>query len=127
MPIETTACIFCEMDRLKLAENEAAFVIEDKFPVVVGHCLIIPKRHFANYFEITSKELAAVHELILITKNQLTEHDPSILGFNIGINQGIDAGQTVMHCHIHLIPRRKGDVAEPRGGIRHLIPGKGFY
>ncbi len=120
-------CLFCYTDREILIENELAFAIFDKFPVVEGHILIIPKRHFDNYFEITQAELEANHAIILELKQQLQEKDASISGFNIGINQGIDAGQTVMHCHIHLIPRRLGDVAEPRGGIRHLIPGKGFY
>jgi diadenosine tetraphosphate (Ap4A) HIT family hydrolase len=120
-------CLFCSIDRKKIVEHELAFAIFDKFPVVEGHILIIPKRHFANYFEITQAELNATHALILELRQQLMNKDASITGFNIGINEGESAGQTVPHCHIHLIPRRKNDVENPQGGIRHTIPGKGFY
>jgi ATP adenylyltransferase len=126
-PINSDNCLFCSTDRKKIVEHELAFAIFDKFPVVEGHILIIPKRHFANYFEITQAELNATHALILELRQQLMNKDGSITGFNIGINEGESAGQTVSHCHIHLIPRRKNDVENPRGGIRHTIPGKGFY
>jgi diadenosine tetraphosphate (Ap4A) HIT family hydrolase len=120
-------CLFCYTNRKKLIENELAFAIFDKFPVVDGHILIIPKRHFDNYFEITQAERNATHALILELKQKLQEDDSTITGFNIGINQGETAGQTIPHCHIHLLPRRKNDVENPRGGVRHTIPGKGFY
>jgi ATP adenylyltransferase len=121
------SCLFCYINREKLIENELAFAIFDKFPVVEGHILIIPKRHFDNYFEITQAELNATHAILLELKQKLQEKDATITGFNIGINQGETAGQTVAHCHIHLLPRRENDVENPRGGVRHTIPGKGFY
>jgi diadenosine tetraphosphate (Ap4A) HIT family hydrolase len=108
-------------------ENDTTYTIEDKFPVTDGHCLIIPKRHFPEYFEITQPELNALNSLIKQAKQSLIKKDGFITGFNVGINSGIDAGQTIMHTHIHLIPRRKNDVAVPRGGIRNLILGKGAY
>lgn len=121
------SCLFCYTNREKLIENELAFAIFDKFPVVEGHILIIPKRHFDSYFEITQAELHATHAIILELKQKLQEKDSTISGFNIGINQGETAGQTVPHCHIHLLPRRENDVENPRGGVRHTIPGKGNY
>lgn len=121
-------CLFCKIDSSRLVnENNLSYLITDKFPVTDGHCLIIPKRHFPEYFEITQPELNAVNSLIQLAKQSLVKKDGSITGFNVGINSGIDAGQTIMHTHIHLIPRRKNDVAIPRGGIRNVIPGKGSY
>lgn len=121
-------CLFCNISTSRVvAENNLSYTIEDKFPVTDGHCLIIPKRHFPEYFEITQPELNAVNSLIQQAKQSLIKKDGFITGFNVGINSGIDAGQTIMHTHIHLIPRRKNDVAVPRGGIRNLIPGKGAY
>ena len=95
--------------------------------VTKGHHLIIPKRHFANYFELKSAELLAISSLIYQIRDKLLLEDTTIEGFNIGINQGVIAGQTIMHAHVHIIPRRKGDVSNPRGGIRNVIPGKGDY
>jgi len=89
--------------------------------------LIIPKRHYENYFDLKSVELLAFNELIIKTKEKLLKDDKTILGLNIGINQGEIAGQTIFHTHIHLIPRRKGDVENPRGGVRNVILGKGDY
>lgn len=122
-------CIFCNLpeDRNIILENTHCYSILDKYPIVEGHSLIIPKRHFPEYFEIEKKELMDVHDLLLKVKNHLVEQDPKIEGFNIGINSGSVAGQTIFHLHIHLIPRRVGDVKYPRGGIRHLIPEKGYY
>jgi diadenosine tetraphosphate (Ap4A) HIT family hydrolase len=104
-----------------------AYVIQDKFEVTPGHHLIIPKRHFENYFELKSAELLAFNELLLKTKDKLRNDDASIEGFNIGINQGECAGQTIFHVHIHLIPRRRDDVEHPTGGVRNVFPGKGGY
>jgi diadenosine tetraphosphate (Ap4A) HIT family hydrolase len=87
--------------------------------------LIIPKRHFDSYFDITQPELNAVQSIIKELQPKLIQSDPTITGFNIGINQGADAGQTIFHCHIHLIPRRNGDIENPRGGIRNLMEFKG--
>jgi ATP adenylyltransferase len=100
---------------------------DDKYPVTAGHKLVIPKRHVAEYFDLGRPELNAVHFLLEQLKKRIQENDPAVKGFNIGINCGATAGQTVFHCHIHLIPRRDGDVEYPAGGIRHVIPGKGHY
>jgi diadenosine tetraphosphate (Ap4A) HIT family hydrolase len=120
--------LFCTIEPARIIdENELAYVIEDGFPVTEGHRLIIPKRHAADYFNLRQPELNAINQLLTKHKALIEQEDPTVSGFNIGMNCGEDAGQTVFHCHIHLIPRRKGDVEEPRGGIRHLIPGKGTY
>jgi len=121
-------CLFCEMDTNRIIQEDGlSFLIEDKFPVTHGHCLIIPKRHFQNYFDITQPEINSTHNLINFAKGRLIDRDVSIKGFNIGINSGGVAGQTVPHTHIHLIPRRENDVLNPVGGIRNVIPGKGNY
>jgi ATP adenylyltransferase len=120
-------CVFCKVQQEIVFEHHLAYVIQDKFAVTPGHHLIIPKRHFDNYFELKSAELLAFNELLVKTKDKLHNEDPSIAGFNIGINQGAIAGQTIFHTHMHLIPRRKGDVENPTGGVRNVIPGKGEY
>ena len=121
-------CLFCSIESARVIDqNELAYVIEDGFPVTVGHRLVIPKRHVAEYFDLGQPELNAVNQLLTKHKALIELEDPTVSGFNIGINCGEDAGQTIFHCHVHLIPRRKGDVKEPRGGIRHLIPEKGCY
>jgi len=120
-------CIFCNFASGILLENDLAFAVLDRFPVSNGHTLIIPKRHFPDYFDITSQELEAVHDLILKRKDQLTALDNSIKGFNIGINSGRVAGQTIMHLHVHLIPRRENDTEDPTGGVRGVISGKQKY
>lgn len=119
-------CIFCNSDKVEI-ENLLAFTIKDGFPVTILHYLIIPKRHVSSFFELGSSEHKACLNLLEETKRKVLEKDKTVTGFNVGINIGRDAGQTVMHCHIHLIPRRSGDVAEPQGGIRNIIPGKGKY
>lgn len=121
-------CIFCFIDPSRIiAENEYAFSVRDGFPVSDLHTLIIPKRHVIEYFDLTSRELEAANSLLKSSSINLTSLDKKITGFNIGVNVGLSAGQTVFHCHIHLIPRRNGDVNDPRGGIRHVIPLKGYY
>ncbi len=113
-------CLFCNYDKQAyIAENNLAFAIFDNFPVNEGHALIIPKRHFADFFEATEEEIAALYRLLHEVK-QIVDQKYSPDGYNVGINVGYDAGQTIMHLHIHLIPRYKGDVENPRGGIRHL-------
>ena len=99
----------------------------DKFPVTEGHTLIITKRHISSYFDLTKEELNELSNILIEEKLLLEKFDNMIKGFNIGINQGSLAGQTIMHCHIHLIPRRKNDVANPTGGVRGVIPGKQNY
>ncbi len=121
-------CLFCEIAEEKIIdENELAYVIKDGFPVTECHALIIPKRHVATYFDLGQAEINAINQILLKTKIGIQETDSTVSGFNIGINAGESAGQTVFHCHIHLIPRRNGDVENPRGGVRHIIPGKGSY
>lgn len=121
-------CIFCEMvsERIVL-ENNLAYVIRDGYPVTGFHSLIIPKRHAETFFDLTADELLSINQLLTLTKNEIQRLDPTVEGFNIGANVGEVAGQTVFHCHVHLIPRRKGDVSNPRGGVRHIIPDKGYY
>lgn len=123
-----SGCIFCETpdDRI-IDKNELANVIRDGFPVTEHHSLIIPKRHVSSYFDLGQSEINAINQLIVLTKNEIEKQDNAVSGFNIGINSGKSAGQTVSHCHIHLIPRRDGDVENPLGGVRHVIPGKGYY
>jgi diadenosine tetraphosphate (Ap4A) HIT family hydrolase len=121
-------CIFCAMPRERvIASNSLAYAIRDGFPVTPLHTLIIPKRHTVDYFDLTKEELLACDELLKKVKKDIQCEDASVDGFNIGMNAGEVAGQTIFHCHIHLIPRRRGDVENPRGGVRHLIPNKGFY
>jgi len=121
-------CLFCSPppDRI-VAAMELAYALRDAFPVTPHHTLIIPKRHVADWFSLTQAELLSCNELLQEVRAHLLDEDPSIEGFNVGANVGEVAGQTIFHCHIHLIPRRAGDVPEPRGGIRHVIPGKGSY
>ncbi|WP_134703614.1 HIT family protein [Ammoniphilus sp. YIM 78166] len=115
-------CPFCELpEELIVMENEWAKAFYDKFPVQKGHLLIVPKRHAAAYFDATDEEILAIHQLIRQGKKMLDDlHQPD--GFNIGVNVGEYGGQTVMHLHFHLIPRYKGDIDDPRGGIRKAIP-----
>jgi ATP adenylyltransferase len=120
-------CIFCKLKNNFLLENDLTYAILDRFPVTPGHTLIIPKRHFPDYFDISMRELEALHELILERKAQLFDNDSSITGFNLGINNGRSAGQTVMHLHVHLIPRRENDSSDPTGGVRGVIAGKQKY
>ena len=121
-------CLFCEIPQGRvLARNDLAYAIHDGFPVTPLHTLIIPKRHVENYFDLADAEILACNRLLSEFRQQILKSDSTVEAFNIGINAGEVAGQTIFHCHIHLIPRRKGDVENPRGGIRHLIPGKGYY
>jgi len=125
------SCLFCETcvgDRKRIvAESDLAYAIRDGFPVSDGHTLIIPKRHAETFFDLTEAELLSCNQLLHGQRQVILREDGSVQGFNIGMNVGEVAGQTVFHCHIHLIPRRAGDVENPRGGVRHVIPGKGFY
>jgi len=121
-------CLFCEIPSERvIVQNKLAYAIRDGFPVTPLHTLIIPKRHVVTYFDLTEAETLACKELMMEIRASILSEDSLVEGFNIGMNAGETAGQTVFHCHIHLIPRRKGDVENPRGGIRHIIPGKGFY
>ena len=124
-------CPFCEVTKHDKAqriikENDFAFVIRDGFPVSEGHTLIILKRHVASFFEISNEERRALLDLLDQAKKAL-DQEFSPAAYNIGINDGASAGQTVPHLHVHLIPRYKGDVEDPRGGIRWIMPDKADY
>ncbi|MAJ65810.1 MAG: HIT family protein [Candidatus Pelagibacter sp.] len=121
-------CLFCNPKITGfIFENELAYVSYDSYPVSSLHCLIIPKRHIKSYFELTNNEIIACHQLIKKIKKEIKIKDSSVKGFNIGTNSGKVAGQSIMHCHIHLIPRRKNDVKNPQGGVRSVIPLKQHY
>ena len=123
-----SGCIFCDMETKRVIdENALAVVVRDSYPVTPLHTLVIPKRHAPTYFDLFSSERRAIEQLVDSQRTGIAAQDQAVGGFNIGINAGEVAGQTVMHCHVHLIPRRKGDVQTPRGGVRHVIPGKGAY
>lgn len=121
------SCPFCSLPKERIvAQNDLALVIRDGFPVSPGHTLVTPRRHVASFFEITPQERSAMFELLENAKRELDkEFAPA--GYNIGINDGQAAGQTVMHLHMHLIPRYTGDLPDPRGGVRWVIPEKADY
>jgi diadenosine tetraphosphate (Ap4A) HIT family hydrolase len=122
------SCVFCSLPEDKIIEsNELALMFYDSYPVTKYHTLIIPKRHVSDYFELTPEENEAIFSLLHEQKKRLENIDPTITGFNIGINVGKDAGQSIFHVHMHLIPRRNGDMAEPKGGVRGVIPDKQKY
>ena len=104
-----------------------AYASYDSYPVSNHHCLIIPKRHESNYFELNNEEIIASNDLIKLINHEILVYDKTVEAFNIGVNTGKIAGQSIMHCHIHLIPRRKGDVENPQGGVRSVIPSKQHY
>lgn len=121
-------CLFCNAKESGIAaENEFAYASYDTYPVSDFHCLIIPKRHVKDYFEMSDEELLACNDLITKIKNEILTKDKSVKAFNIGTNAGKISGQSIMHCHIHLIPRREGDVDNPQGGVRSVIPKKQHY
>ncbi len=127
-------CLFCDRhDSSKnkiIAENEHAYARWDNFPVSDGHAEVVPKRHVISFFDLTETELLSMFALLKVVVEKL-ELEPATSsvpdGYNIGVNDGAAAGQTVHHCHLHLIPRREGDIPNPRGGVRNIIPGKGDY
>jgi diadenosine tetraphosphate (Ap4A) HIT family hydrolase len=121
-------CIFCEIpDERIIAYNALAFAIRDKYPVTELHTVVIPKRHSNTFFELFEPERRAINQLLDKLQTEIVSKDSSVSGFNIGINNGDTAGQTVNHAHVHLIPRRQGDVEDPVGGVRGVIPGKSSY
>ena len=121
-------CLFCNINSKDLIfDNEFAFASFDSYPVSKYHSLIVPKRHILDYFELTNDELLACNDLIKKIKKKIQNEDKTVDGFNIGTNSGVVAGQSIMHCHLHLIPRRKGDVDNPQGGVRGVIPLKQHY
>ncbi len=121
-------CLFCGIQyKDVIAENELAIAMRDHYPVSKYHALIIPKRHIEDYFDLTKDEIIACNILLRYIRDDILKDDPSVEGFNIGVNSGAVAGQTVFHCHIHLIPRRLGDVDDARGGVRGVIPSRKNY
>lgn len=120
------ACIFCKPKDRILVQNEAAVGVLDTYPVSPGHALVLPRRHAVTIWDLTDEEYAACFRLVREVKAVLEQrHSPD--GFNVGVNCGVAAGQSVMHAHIHVIPRYQGDVPNPRGGVRHVIPLKAKY
>ena len=121
-------CLFCNISRNDFElENELAYASYDSYPVSKYHILIIPKRHVKNYFELNNEEILACDELLKELRKKLEDKDDTIKGFNVGSNSGKTAGQSINHCHIHLIPRRLGDVDNPQGGVRSVIASKQHY
>jgi diadenosine tetraphosphate (Ap4A) HIT family hydrolase len=120
-------CPFCHLPAERVLDRNAlALALADAFPVSPGHALVIPRRHATSFFDLTPAELAAIQELLCRAKDRLdATHRPA--GYNIGVNVGTTAGQTILHVHVHLVPRYPGDVADPAGGVRNVIPGRGRY
>ena len=118
---------FCNLEKNRIhQESEFAVALLDAFPVAEGHTLVIPKRHVARLFDLSEQEQASVWRMVAWVRSSLAEQfGPD--GYSVGVNDGVAAGQTIMHAHVHIIPRRFGDVPDPRGGFRWLIPGKAAY
>ena len=126
--MKSDSCIFCSLPAERiLASDGPCIAFRDAFPVSPGHTLLIPRRHVASFRDLTPPEIAAIHRLAQRLAREILDSDPSVTGFNFGANDGPDAGQSVFHCHFHLIPRRHGDHPSPRGGIRAVIPGRAAY
>ena len=122
-------CIFCKKINCKILKQlKYFFIIRDTaYPVTEHHTLIITNRHVSDFFELSDEENIELSQILKDQKKELEDLDSKITGFNVGVNVGKDAGQSIMHCHIHLIPRRKGDVEDPRGGVRGVIPERQKY
>ena len=122
-------CIFCKKTNCKvISTTKHFFLIRDTaYPVTKHHTLIITNRHVEDFFDLNKNEMTELNEILKKQKEELKILDKEISAFNVGVNIGKDAGQSIMHCHIHLIPRRKGDVEDPRGGVRGVIPEKQKY
>jgi len=118
-------CLFCT-PRGVTGRNELAYSSRDSYPVSPGHALIIPFRHCASFFDLTTEEVSACMELVA-AERKIIEDEFSPDGYNVGVNVNAAAGQSICHVHIHLIPRYTGDVANPRGGVRHVLPKKAYY
>jgi ATP adenylyltransferase len=124
----TEECLFCNKKKQKIIySSKFIYLVRDSFPVTKYHSLIIPHRHVSNFFDLNNDELKNLSKILKKERQSLLNLDKEITAFNVGVNAGKDAGQSVMHCHIHLIPRRKGDIKNPRGGVRGVIPSKQKY
>jgi diadenosine tetraphosphate (Ap4A) HIT family hydrolase len=122
---EGTVCPFCAPENV-LARNEHAYMIYDRYPASPGHVLVVSCRHLASFFDVSADERAAMLRLVDEAK-RLLDRTRAPQGYNLGVNVGEIAGQTIMHCHLHVIPRYPGDCPDPRGGVRAVIPGKASY
>ena len=121
-------CIFCSVRKDELLfENNLAYASTDSYPVSKLHSLVVPKRCIKSFFELNDQEIIACNDLIKKLQKKILSEDNSVKGFNIGTNSGKAAGQSIFHCHIHVIPRREGDVKNPQGGVRSVIPSKQHY
>ena len=128
MSSQTEQCLFCNKKKQKIIySTELMFVVRDSYPVTKLHTLIIPHRHVSDFFDLNDNELSDLSKILKKEKQSLLNLDKKISAFNVGVNAGKDAGQSIMHCHIHLIPRRKGDIENPRGGVRGVIASKQKY
>ena len=128
MSSQTEQCLFCNKKKQKIIySTELMFVVRDSYPVTKLHTLIIPHRHVSDFFDLNDNELSDLSKILKKEKQSLLNLDKKITAFNVGVNSGKDAGQSIMHCHIHLIPRRKGDIENPRGGVRGVIASKQKY
>ncbi len=122
-PEREAACPFCNMPSVRITvANELCYAVRDLYPDTALHTLIIPKRHVVDYFDLRQPERCAIHCLMEAERTRLKAIDRSVSGFNIAINCGTDAGQTVLHCHIHLVPRRRGDNAELDRSLPGVVP-----
>ena len=128
MEFKINNCLFCNIEEDRIVhEYKHFYVIRDAFPVTPLHSLIITKRHVVSYFQCSKEEHDEIPMILDTQKTELKILDDTITGFNIGMNIGEDAGQTIFHCHIHIIPRRQGDTPNPKGGVRGVIPLKQKY
>jgi diadenosine tetraphosphate (Ap4A) HIT family hydrolase len=129
-PAFVSGCLLCELpaDKFEVVdENELCLALTDSYPVTEGHCLIIPRRHAETYFDMNADEVLAATQLLHRARERIQQQDAKVSGFNIGMNSGKSAGQSVFHAHIHLIPRRDGDQENPQGGVRKIFPEKARY
>ena len=121
-------CLFCNINKDRIVhEYKNFYVVRDAYPITPLHSLVITKRHVVSYFQCSKEEHDEIPMILDTQKTELKILDDTITGFNIGMNIGEDAGQTIFHCHIHIIPRRQGDTTNPRGGVRGVIPDKQMY
>jgi len=121
-------CLFCDLDNEELIEEgEHCYARRDGYPVSEHHTLVIPKRHVASFFDLHEEELVDMFQMLRRQKARIESLDQTVTAFNVGVNAGQDAGQSIFHVHLHLIPRRKGDIDNPQGGVRGVIPAKRTY
>ena len=122
------SCVFCQRITSPdvVAQSELAVAFPDAYPVSRGHTLIVPRRHESDFFALSEQEQRALFDLVVVVKSRLDgEFRPD--GYNLGLNAGADAGQTVPHAHLHIIPRYHGDAVDPRGGVRWVLPDRAAY